>query len=91
MAIALPVVNGADSLALVIEASTTLLALIEVRPSLSPVMEPAAMSAAITELFAIALVFILDNGIVVYLVCYCGVFNASICSCSLAICSSLVG
>ena len=46
MAIALPVVNGADSLALVIEASTTLLALIEVRPSLSPVIEPAAMSAA---------------------------------------------
>jgi len=70
MAIALPVVNGADSLALVIEASTTLLALIAVKPSLSPVMEPAAMSAAITELFAIAAEFILDNGIVVYLLGY---------------------
>jgi hypothetical protein len=63
MAIALPVVNGADSLALVIEASTTLLALIAVKPSLSPVMEPAAMSAAITELFAILLVLMRESAI----------------------------
>jgi len=79
MAIALPVVNGAASLALVIEASTTLLALIEVRPSLSPVTEPAAKSAETMVLLAIELLLMREIGIVVYLVCYCGL-DASNCA-----------
>jgi hypothetical protein len=42
-------------------------------------------------LLAIALLFILDNGILVYLLGYCGVFSASIWACNCAISSSLVG